>query len=267
MALVYSQRLIVWFHILRQLKGKTPDDQEIICHGATRAPVTALRNIDRWVDPQIEKDCVVVARGIGEFKVRAKTDDLYHILPAHEPAILRVIRETLREGDVFIDAGANIGFYTVLASHLVGPRGRVIAVEMVPDTAGILREHLDMNGCHNVTIIEKALSDSSGKKASAFVQPGKFGQASIVKVQSGQVLEVGTITLDDIIFDTPEVKLIKMDLEGAELAALKGLGDSAERVQNIIFEDWGNCEVSHFFKNDRYDVRRLDGNNSLAIKC
>jgi FkbM family methyltransferase len=265
--LVYSQRLIVWLHVVRQVKGKSPVDRKIIWYGAARAPVTALQHTDRWTNPEVDQNCVVLVRGIGEFRVRAKCDDLYHVLPAREPAILRTIRETLREGDVFIDAGANIGFYTILASRLVGSRGRVIAVEMMPDTAGILREHLELNGCRNVTIIEKAVSECSGDKVSAFVQSGKFGQASITKVQPGQAIEVETITLKDVISDTLVVKLIKMDLEGAEMSALNSLGDSAERVQKIIFEDWGNSEVSRFFKRDKYNVVRLDGNNSLAVRC
>lgn len=264
---VYSQRLIVWLHVVRQVKGKSPVDQKIIWYSATRAPVTALRHTDRWTNPEVEQDCVVAVRGIGEFRVRARCDDLYHVLPAREPAILRTIRETLREGDVFVDAGANIGFYTILASRLVGSRGRVIAVEMMPDTAAILRGHLELNGCRNVTIIEKAISECSGNKVSAFVQSGKFGQASITRVQPGRAIEVETITLKDIIFDTPVVKLIKMDLEGTEIAALNSLGDSAARVQNIIFEDWGNSEVSRFFHGDQFNVARLDGNNSLAVRC
>lgn len=264
---VYSQRLIVWLHVVRQVKGKSPVDQKIIWYSAARAPVTALRHTDRWTNPEVEQDCVVAVRGIGEFRVRARCDDLYHVLPAREPAILRTIRETLRKGDVFVDAGANIGFYTILASRLVGSRGRVIAIEMMPDTAAILRGHLELNGCRNVTIIEKAISECSGNTVSAFVQSGKFGQASITRVQPGEAIEVETITLKDIIFDTPVVKLIKMDLEGAEIAALNSLGDSAARVQNIIFEDWGNSEVSRFFHGDQFNVARLDGNNSLAVRC
>ena len=253
--------------VVRQIKGKTAEDRRTIFRGAVRAPIESLKNMDRWTNPEIDTDCLVLIKGVGEFQVRARCDDLYHVLPAREPAILRTIRETLRAGDTFIDAGANIGFYTVLASRLVGPSGRVIAVEMMPDTASRLREQVARNACTNVTVVEKALSDQSGKTVIAYVEPGMFGQASISKQQLGRVVEVETITLADIISNIPVVSLIKMDLEGAELQALKDFGDICGCVNKIIFEDWGDNAVVNFLREIKYKVKRLDGNNSVATSC
>lgn len=77
--------------------------------------------------------------------------------PVRSDSASRVLADLLKDGGGFFDAGANIGIYSVLASRLAAGTGRIVAIEMIPETAAILREHLAMNQCHNVTVIEMDL--------------------------------------------------------------------------------------------------------------
>ncbi|WP_234981526.1 hypothetical protein [Fontimonas thermophila] len=141
------RRLAIWQRVRRELSGKTPIDQEILNAAIKNSWQTVWKDLDQWQFPMVSQNCTVVAKGVGEFRVRAWSDDLFHALPGQEPAVEGAIRSILRPGDVFVDAGANIGFYSILASRIVGTEGRVISVEMMPQTATILREYQDKSAC------------------------------------------------------------------------------------------------------------------------
>lgn len=110
------RRLNTWGKVARSISGVSTKDKRILRHAVLRAPITVFRNLGQWQFPMVEKDCSVISRGIGTFHVRAQTDDLFHVLSMQEPSVETSIRSILRPGDTFIDAGANIGFYTVPAS-------------------------------------------------------------------------------------------------------------------------------------------------------
>lgn len=259
----YLRRLAIWASVARQITGISPDDRRVLRRSILRAPIDALKDIDQWRDPHVVKDCEVQS-SLGRFHIRAASDDLYIILPSREPGVLQAICDLLRPGDCFVDAGANIGAYTVLAARLVGPTGKILAVEMMPDTARILRRHIVENECPNVDVVERALSDRTGQFVEASVTPGKFGSASIVVPRDGDEIQVQTATLADVIAATPCVRLIKMDLEGAEYSAVQGLAVVIDRIENVLFEDWGDGAVSRWFDSHGFDVVRLDANNALA---
>ena len=173
----------------------------------------------------------------------------------------------LRPGDVFVDAGANIGTYTVAASREVGDSGTVVAIEMMPETMAILRSHVELNSLKNVSLSHVALSNVLGDSISVDVPSGgKHGQASIVRAdpKTSSVVTVSTSTLDDILSPYPRIRLVKMDLEGAEELALEGGRESLKRTQAIIFEDKGDDGLIPAVQALGFVVRRLDGNNSIG---
>lgn len=262
----YILRLIRWISIMREMRGATLRDQLILLASAFASPVISLHKLSQWQDPLLLCDATVHVRGFGIFVLRRFTDDLWHVLPTRERTVLKEIRQGLKPGDIFVDAGANIGIYTVLAGQLVGASGRVIAVEMMPDTARILREHILKNQLSNVSVIEQALSNVTGQVVVARVPGGQHGQASISSgvTFSGNDVKVVTTTLSDVLGNVENVALMKMDLEGAEELALEGAGDVLNRIRIIIFEDWGDASLSELFSSKGFAVVRLDGNNCIA---
>jgi len=132
----------------------------------------------------------------------------------------RAVLPLLRPGDLFVDVGANFGFWALPAAH----RGcRVIAIEPVPTTRALLAANAARNGLSDrVQIIAGAVSDSVGSLTVA-VPAGESGQAS-VHPDAGAELESFTVeatTLDALVGEQP-VRFLKIDVEGHEPAVLRG---------------------------------------------
>jgi FkbM family methyltransferase len=263
----YATRILRWITILNNIRGSTPLDTLILFASAAVSPVTSLSRPGKWQDPTLLWDANVRVKNIGKFSLRHHTDDLWHVLPTRERAVIGTIHKYLEKGSVFVDAGANIGIYTILAGNLIGETGRVLAIEMMPETARILRKHVEMNRLTNVTVIERALSESVGSYVTARAPKGQHGQASIAAgiSEDGAETRVETTTLKEILFEFHQVSLMKMDLEGAEKLALAGAAGILDKFRAVIFEDWGEARLSELFSSKDFEVERLDGNNCVAI--
>jgi FkbM family methyltransferase len=126
---------------------------------------------------------------------------------------------TVTPGSVVFDIGAHAGFYTLLASALAGPTGRVFAFEPMPGNLAHIREHLRLNGITNVTVIEKAVADTAG--VATFTATGHDSQGHLAP---GGELQVEIVSLDEMVGQgkLPLPDFVKMDIEGAEVRALNG---------------------------------------------
>lgn len=135
----------------------------------------------------------------------------------HKKRIL--FEEIVEEGSCVFDIGANVGFYTLLASVMVGPRGRVLAFEPVPSNLTFLKAHLGLNGVENVDVFETAVSDREGQERFECCKDRCEGRLTA----NGNFV-VHCVSLDGLtarsVFRAPDV--IKIDVEGAELSVLRG---------------------------------------------
>ena len=206
----------------------------------------------------------------GMFRIRGKSDDLHHVVPSVNGAVVRTIAEHAGPDDTEIDAGANIGAVTVAMARIVGSAGKVIAFEMMPETAAQLRTNLALNDLRQVEVIEQALSDRAGQTVTAEHAHGVFGQASITKEanagKSVRRVDVLTTTLDAATMSTDWVAVMKMDLEGAEPLALAGAQRMLTKIGAIIFESWSSDggEVGLLLKARGFSISPIDGRNFLA---
>ena len=148
-----------------------------------------------------------------------------------EPDFTRWIGGRLRPGDTFIDVGANIGYYSLLASRLVGKSGSVIALEASPTTFRALESNLARNRVRNVRAVNVAVSDSSGL-AKVFRGPEEnHGLSTVLESESLRYhchfeCEVETAPLSAVLRDEEmrKARLIKIDVEGAEWRVIAGMG-------------------------------------------
>lgn len=267
----YLSRLRIWAGIAVSLRGAGLRDRIVLLGSSLAAPCTALRGLREWRDPYLLRDAMIVVPGVGTFRCRAGTDDLWHVVPQRESAVFHAIACRLAPGDCFVDAGANIGIYTILAARRVGMSGRVVAIEMMPGTARILRDHVALNRATRVEVVERALADRANRMMTAYVSEGKMGQASITAAarQDGKrAVEVKTTTLDDLLREISSVRVMKMDLEGAEEFALRGATESIGRIESIILESADDDgPAARFLREHAFALRRLDGRNLLATKA
>ena len=136
----------------------------------------------------------------------------------------------IQKGDTVIDAGANNGVFTIIASTLVGPEGKVISIEPDPENVNALKKNVELNELKNVEIIERGLYKESGRKIK-FVQNGAMSRTVTDKNANPDYIEVETVTLDDIVNQRAiRRSILKMDIEGAEKFALL----SAESTMKTI---------------------------------
>lgn len=141
--------------------------------------------------------------------------------PEKTDALLRV----LKQGQVVFDVGANIGYYTLLASKTVGAAGRVFAFEPFPRNISYLHRHLALNRVSNVAVVPAACSDGTGLamfEESPDCAEGRLSDAKTIGARAGLSL-VATVTVDDVVRLTGIVPdVMKIDVEGAEARVLRG---------------------------------------------
>ena len=152
-------------------------------------------------------------------------------LGTYESELQRLFVSSLRPGDVFFDVGANVGFFTLLGSALVGPHGRVVAFEPLPGNVALLRENLELNGVANTTVIPAAVAETPGTgmlSESSSSSQGSLGNEGVTVplVALDALLAEGTI---------PSPSVMKVDVEGAESRVLAGARTLLSKSRPLIF--------------------------------
>jgi len=152
-----------------------------------------------------------------------------------EPYLSRWMQSRLQPGDVFIDVGANIGYFALIASSLVGPTGEVVAIEASPQFHKALASNVRANACTNVRTVNTAVSDAAGRLTFYLEDSGNLGATTIVRphgpVESSFAMDAQP--LPEIL--TPQeltrARLIKIDVEGTEGAVVRGLAPVLDRLR------------------------------------
>jgi FkbM family methyltransferase len=150
----------------------------------------------------------------------------------YEPGVTRLFDRLIESGMVVVDVGAHIGYYTLLAAKKVGPTGKVYAFEPAPSNYALLVKNIALNGYQNIVPVPKAVSNTQGT-ITFFLHPDSVTH-SLHRETLGRgktAITVETTTLDHFFEEQgwPAVHLVKMDIEGAELAALEGMTKLIER--------------------------------------
>lgn len=168
-------------------------------------------------------------------RLNCSTEDLIqryiYLFGLWEPNITRWVQRHLGPGDYFLDVGANVGYYTLQASRLVGAHGRVFSIEASPSIFAELLENLRMNQSSNVHSINVAAADRVGV-VQLFRAPNQNRGASTTIASRDFELEaevpaapVTSMISED---DLRRIRLVKLDVEGAEWPALMGMRDLIE---------------------------------------
>jgi FkbM family methyltransferase len=170
------------------------------------------------------------ARVRGGFSVAGTTADILQrylfLYGIWEPHLSHWIARQLEPGGCFVDVGANVGYFSLLASRRVGARGRVVSIEASPSIFQQLRSNLELNGAANVRPLNHAASDASGV-VRLFRNPGYNLGATSTYQWPGYAEEAQVVALPLAEMVTAEelagARIVKIDVEGAEVSVVKGL--------------------------------------------
>ncbi len=187
------------------------------------------------------------------------------------------LRAFLSSGGVFIDLGANEGYFSVLASRLVGEGGRVIVIEPQDRLMRVIEKNFSLNAVANATVVRAAISDHRGD-AKFFLTPEiNTGGSALVRTTKYPVptQNVALTTLSDLLqgLAIDRVDLIKIDIEGAEYEAVLGSPDvfREKRIGAIALELHPGAlkrrgksveEITDFLRSSGY---RLDDKYSNSV--
>jgi len=189
---------------------------------------------------------------------------------ACEPEVCHLMVRAVRPGDVAIDGGANIGFFTLLLSRLVGMEGHVIAIEPAAQNVAKLVENIKINGLHNIQFYKEALWSNNDE---VDLWTGMDSGISSLKRSPDHMASTrmnGSVLRDF----TKECRLIKLDIEGSELAALMGGGQliKPEKCPFVVCEMNPYCmqqfgysikDIRKFMHDRGYDLFLLRADGSI----
>lgn len=166
-------------------------------------------------------------------------DDPYFVDPlikhgVYEAYETELIKGELKAGMKFIDIGANLGYYTLIAAHLVASNGKVYSFEPEPGNYNLLEKNVAANGYGNVVCERLAVSDRSGKLELFLCEDNPGDHRTYDSRDGKRSIQIDAITLDDYFKESKErIDLIKMDIQGSEPAALRGMEQLIKRSMGI----------------------------------
>ncbi len=154
-----------------------------------------------------------------------------------EQPLVEFIKKVIKKGDNIIELGSNIGYYTLLLAKLVGEEGKVFAFEPYLHNIEILKLNVELNNNKNVIMIQKAVHDTTGK-VNMYICEYDNRNNSIYctyTMKTDKIIEVDSITIDDYFKNFNEnINFIKMDIQGAEYKAIKGMESLIQRSNNLM---------------------------------
>jgi len=174
-----------------------------------------------------------------------------------------VVKKFIKKGDVVLDVGANIGYYTLIFAKLVGDKGKVFAFEPDPDNFNLLKKNVAINGYKNVILIPKAVSSKSERVRLNIDNENKSGHSIIQTDRNQEYIEIDSICLDDYFVDYDgKVNFVKMDIEGFEGEAIRGMTSILRNSDKIgIMMEFFPYLIEKFGKNPKEYISLFDDKN------
>jgi FkbM family methyltransferase len=214
---------------LAQLESRLEEMKEQLLHSDHR--VHALMR-------HAERNCEVLGHQM-ELDERDSLGLLWN--GCFEPFETDFVSASVKKGDVVLDVGANIGYYTLQFARLVGESGRVFAFEPDPTNFSLLRRNVQRNGYRNVELIQKAVTAQSGAIQLYLCEENRGDHRAYDSHDGRPSITIESVSLDDYFKDYDgRIDLIKMDIQGSEGGALRGMAGilSKHSTIKLLTEFW-----------------------------
>ena len=203
---------------------------EVLCQ--VFKPVVWLYDSCRWMwfRARGHKSFTVMGHQIAVFPRDPGISRELALYKVHEPLATKLLMEVLKPGMNAVDIGGNIGYYAMLEARLVGPEGKVIAIEPMPENSEQLCQNVKNNGYKNIDIHKLAIGDRDG--TALMYITGKSNWHSLhPPVSAKGEMKVPVSTLDSLVmpYNLASVDLVRMDLEGYEIVVIEGMKRTLEK--------------------------------------
>lgn len=152
----------------------------------------------------------------------------------HEPLLTESLDSLICEGMTVVDVGSNLGYFALLESRLVGPTGKVFAIEPFPFSFSLLLQNIEANRASNIIPMNLAISDYQGKAALYISDQANWN--SLLPRNHGFVssIKVEVTTVDELLKYEPRIDVIRMDIEGYECKAIYGMKNILNRHKSLL---------------------------------
>jgi len=190
-----------------------------------------------------------------------------------EPKVTEWVNSNVKPGDVFVDVGAHVGYYSLLAAKLVGESGKVVAVEPNPPTITRLERDIALNPFKNIVVQKVACTDKETTLKFFQAPIENTGESSVDKTHAkeGNEISVPGVPLDKIIQDLgiKRVDMVKIDVEGAEMMVLGGMTNIITtyhpkfsiELKDDLLKNMGSslADAKALFLRNGYTIQAFDG--------
>ena len=234
-------------NLIKLLLGRSKRDQLFRKHNISF--ISVLKHI--------RKKPLIVKNQDGVFWCRPYETDAIIIADEHENFLKEKYRP--KAGDTIIDLGAHIGKYAIRSGKLVGKKGKVLAIEVEPNSYDLMCKNIKLNHFEDRIIpLNIAISNKNGK-IPFFVSKGRSNVSSMYTKWDKQI-EVDAITIDELIRTEKldKINWIQMDMEGAEYEAIEGASNTIKSaiIENFIIETHTkkNFELIPPLLTQQYDI-------------
>ena len=191
-----------------------------------------------------------------------------------EPVETEIVKKEIKENDIILDIGANIGYYSLIFAQLTGKSGKVYSFEPDPTNFEILKKNILVNKHENVILENKAVSNKEGN-LKLYLSTENNGMHRIYPSKwCKESIDINSIKIDNYFNKNQKIDFIKLDIEGAEYDALLGMESIIQNNENIVIfiefvptslEEHGTNpeKVIDFFINHKFKIFKI---NNIAEK-
>lgn len=165
-------------------------------------------------------------------------DEYIYLYGIYEPNILDTIEKYLKQGDIFIDIGANIGQHSMFAASIVGNTGKVYSFEPIPRIYNQLLDSVHLNNFDNIVEVHNIALGEKNDKKTLHISSKNVGGSSLVEISGDEKIQVKITPGDNIISQLQKIDLIKIDVEGYEYETLSGIQVTLKRYKPIIIMEF-----------------------------
>lgn len=237
-------------------------------HKRIISPLNLFKGVEKRIN--FKKDIIL------ELHIDDWIQENLFFLGSYEETELCFIEKSLNKGDVFLDIGANIGLFTLVASKLVGEKGKVIAFEPFTKNFQSLSKNVSLNRSENIQLENNAVSETN-KEIEVFYndQLSNLGMVSSYMIGNNQSEKINAVSVDTYLKNNPvkTISFIKIDVEGGEYPVLLGMKETLSKYNPRLLVEineeilahtpYRESDIIDYLTNLGYNKYYLDGNGNL----